>query len=184
MKVGDIVNSKYKIEEKISENDCFETFMVSLTVDMKMECLCKMVSVSPVYMEMKKEVLLLNDISMLCPYILGFKDIFEEKKKFCLVSHSCLGIPNLRMEIDEKRKNRIPFSQDDILLLLYQLSTALNFLHEKDLVHGCVSPDNILLMNGVFCLVDYGISKFIDRTKNSTWNIVFGKIFILSLVCG
>jgi serine/threonine protein kinase len=173
LKIGDIVCSKYKIEEKISENDFFRTFIISISDELKLEGLYKMVAIPNPRIEIKKEIMFLNEISMHCPYILGFKDVFEEQDSLCLVSHSCLGIPNLRMELDEKRRNRAPYSQNDVLLFIYQLSTALNALHKKELIHGCISPDNILVMNGMFCLIDYGISKFIDKTKSSMWNIVF-----------
>jgi serine/threonine protein kinase len=171
MNLGNIVCSKYKIEEKLLENEFFQTFIISSTIGL--EGLFKMTVLPNQSLEFKKELFILNEISISCPYIVGFKEIFEEKEKLCLVSYSFLGVPNLRMELDEKRRSRVTFSQEDVFQLLFQLCTVLNLLHKKGLVHGCVSPDNILVMNGVFCLIDYGISKFVDRTKNSTWNIVF-----------
>lgn len=61
---------------------------------------------------------------------------------------------------DLKKK---PESQDDILQVGIDLSTALIALHKNNLIHRDIKPANIFLYDEKFCLGDFGIA--IDRNN-------------------
>jgi len=52
--------------------------------------------------------------------------------------------------------------------LLYNIADALAFLHERDLVHGDVKPDNIGRDAGAYILLDFGICRPTKEFVNET----------------
>ena len=50
-------------------------------------------------------------------------------------------------------------SQAEAVKITLEILTGLENLHEKGFVHRDLKPDNILIMNGKFCLADFGISR-------------------------
>ena len=50
--------------------------------------------------------------------------------------------------------------------ILYQLAKGLKFLHSAEIIHRDLKPSNIILSSkGLYKLVDFGISKKLDRSK-------------------
>lgn len=46
--------------------------------------------------------------------------------------------------------------------------TGLENLHEKGFVHRDLKPDNVLIINGKYCLADFGISREIKTHSKAT----------------
>merc|ERR1719433_93898 len=52
------------------------------------------------------------------------------------------------------------FEPPEVLAMLGQMASGVQYLHEKHIVHRDIKPDNFLLMsNGVVKLSDFGLSK-------------------------
>ncbi|XP_020686733.2 wee1-like protein kinase [Dendrobium catenatum] len=60
-------------------------------------------------------------------------------------------------------KGHIPTS-GDVLEVLYQMATALNFMHERGIAHMDVKPENIYVKNGVYKLGDFGCAILTDKS--------------------
>lgn len=43
--------------------------------------------------------------------------------------------------------NKKPMSEDQILQIFYQITTAINYLHQKNILHRDIKPENILMEN-------------------------------------
>lgn len=76
--------------------------------------------------------------------------------------------------LDEPKFGRQPFGENHVKTLLYQLLTALKFMHEHSLIHRDIKPSNMLYSeNGDLKLADFGLSRHIHHgQRNLTSNVV------------
>lgn len=92
------------------------------------------------------------------PHIVGFRAWFESKDKFYLVTQLATG-GELFDRIIQKGK----FTEHDASLVVIQILEALEYLHNKDIVHRDVKPENILYLtpkeDSPVVLADFGIAK-------------------------
>lgn len=59
-------------------------------------------------------------------------------------------------------------SEEEAIKIILQILTGLENLHEKGFVHRDLKPDNILIMNGKFCLADFGVSREIKENSKAS----------------
>ncbi len=59
-------------------------------------------------------------------------------------------------------------SQAEAVKITLEILRGLENLHEKGFVHRDLKPDNILIMNGKFCLADFGVSREIKTHSKAT----------------
>ena len=57
-----------------------------------------------------------------------------------------------------------PLEQSEALPILLDVAQALVSLSSKEVVHRDLKPDNILLLDGHWCLTDFGISRYAEAT--------------------
>ncbi len=63
-----------------------------------------------------------------------------------------------------------PLQQSEALPMLLDIAQALVSLSNKDVVHRDLKPDNVLLLDGHWCLTDFGISRYAEATTAvDTW---------------
>ncbi|KAF4384848.1 hypothetical protein G4B88_000244 [Cannabis sativa] len=55
-------------------------------------------------------------------------------------------------------------SETEVLEAVHQIAKALQFIHERGIVHLDVKPDNIYVKNGVYKLGDFGCATLIDKS--------------------
>jgi serine/threonine-protein kinase PpkA len=59
-------------------------------------------------------------------------------------------------------------SEAEAVQIALEILTGLENLHGKNFVHRDLKPDNVLIMNGRFCLTDFGISREIKTHSKAT----------------
>lgn len=57
------------------------------------------------------------------------------------------GISTLEVELENRKRahNAFTYSEEEIKNTFYPLLECLSFLHGKGIVHGCVSPHNVII---------------------------------------
>lgn len=92
------------------------------------------------------------------PHIVGFRDWFESRDKFYIVTQLATG-----GELLERIVQQGCFTEHDALVVTLQILEAIAYLHDKNIVHRDVKPENVmyldLLPNSNVVLVDFGIAK-------------------------
>lgn len=63
-------------------------------------------------------------------------------------------------------QNAKPFNERTIQKFIYQISKALQYLHEHKIIHRDLKPENIFIHQGEFKLGDFGVSKQLENTRS------------------
>ncbi|KAK7681221.1 hypothetical protein QCA50_015608 [Cerrena zonata] len=96
------------------------------------------------------------------PHIVGFRDWFESKDKFYIVTQLATGGELFDRIIQQGR-----FTEHDASLVIIQMLEALKYLHDKNIVHRDLKPENILYItpedNSNVVLADFGIAKRLEN---------------------
>ena len=99
----------------------------------------------------KKEIAdALNEIRFLASIrhknIVGFLEAFLENNEteLCIVMEFC-GCGDLAQKVERYKRRRQYIDEDVIWRYMIQCLKALSNLHEKNICHGDIKPDNVLL---------------------------------------
>lgn len=89
----------------------------------------------------------------------------------CIVEEYC-EYGDLSDEIKDRQKHGATFSEPEVLDILVQLGSALDYLHSKRILHRDLKTQNIFIQRGgVIKLGDMGIAKRLDHTEDFTQTV-------------
>lgn len=112
--------------------------------------------------------MVLHEIKMLQqlhhPHIVEFKDWFESKEKFYIVTQLAIG-----GELFDRICDRGRFTEKDAVTCVRQILEAIAYLHDKGIVHRDIKPENLLYVtpddNSQLVLADFGIAKSLSSSN-------------------
>ncbi|MBD2185253.1 SUMF1/EgtB/PvdO family nonheme iron enzyme [Planktothrix sp. FACHB-1355] len=107
----------------------------------------------------KQEGMRLRDLGK-HPQIPDLLAFFEQDNRFYLVQEFIDG-QDLLKELQQRGK----FSEQQVRQLLNELLSVLEFIHNQNVIHRDIKPDNIIRNgNGSLVLIDFGVSKQLSAT--------------------
>ena len=109
-----------------------------------------------------KEAKILSDVHH--PHIVNVLEVFEENNTAYIVMEYISG-SNLKSILE--KDGILP--EATVLRYIHQVGEALQFVHEKNILHLDIKPSNILVdQNGKARLIDFGVSKRYDIKQQET----------------
>ena len=120
-----------------------------------------------------KEAKILSDVHH--PHIVNVLEVFEENNTAYIVMEYISG-SNLKSILE--KDGILP--EATVLRYIHQVGEALQFVHEKNILHLDIKPSNILVdQNGKARLIDFGVSKRYDikQQETSTTTLTLSKGF-------
>lgn len=82
---------------------------------------------------------------------------------------------DLRQEIDRRKREGKPLTPEEMLDILEQIASALDYAHAQGVIHRDIKPGNILLnAKGQAFLGDFGLAMLRDRVSQATLGNTFG----------
>ena len=98
------------------------------------------------------------------PNIVRVIDIFEEHQTVYYVMQYLEGC-----SLEDKVSRGGPLDVNDARQYIFQVASAVAYLHDRNVCHYDVKPSNIMLLDdGRAVLVDFGISRHYDNQGNAT----------------
>ncbi len=108
------------------------------------------------------------------PNIIQVFDFGIQDDAYYLVMEYVEGT-DLRSEMDRRQREGRPFTPSEIIHLLGQVGDALDYAHQRGVIHRDVKPANILVTReGQAILSDFGLVMLRDRASQATLGHSFG----------
>jgi serine/threonine protein kinase len=167
-----LLNDRYLILKSLGKGGFSETFLAQDTLadELRVVKRLKLLSTSPEAVQglFNNEVQTLYKLGNLSQQVPSLFDHFVEEESIYLIQEFIEGHP-LSQEIKEGQK----WSQTQIIELLRELLTSLQFLHSHQVIHGDIKPRNIMRReNGQLVLIDFGAVKL--ASDQSAQSVVVG----------
>ncbi|MCQ2821129.1 MAG: protein kinase [archaeon] len=97
------------------------------------------------------------------PNIMQIFEFYEDKKTFYIITELCEG-----GELFDKIIELGSFGEREAAKVMYQLLSAISYIHSNHIVHRDLKPENILLdtkKDFVIKIIDWGTARFFDKSK-------------------
>lgn len=102
------------------------------------------------------------------PHIVSYKESFVEKDQLIIIMEYCKG-GDLACLLKKHTQNNQYLQESKVLNLFFQVCLALDYLHQKGIVHRDIKSSNVYLtQEGVVKLGDFGVSKVLQGSTTAT----------------
>ena len=163
---GTLIDRRYKVERLLGQGGFGRTYLVSHQGRQGEKWVLKELvpSGSNEYAVEKSRELFQRESKVLyqfdCPQIPKFLECFGEDGRLFLVQEYVQGKSYWQQLCDRKQQNRT-FNEAEILSLMRDILPVLSYIHQRDIIHRDISPDNIMLPDGATqpVLIDFGVVK-------------------------
>ncbi|KAK9362539.1 kinase-like domain-containing protein [Lipomyces starkeyi] len=97
------------------------------------------------------------------PHVVGFRDWFESKDKYYIVTQLATG-----GELFDRIVERGKYTEKDAVKTVSEILEAVDYLHSQNIVHRDLKPENLLYLNpekdSALVLADFGIAKMLETS--------------------
>lgn len=190
---GTLIDNRYIIQKLLGQGGLGRTYLAFDTRRFNEACVLK--EFAPIgtgdsgleqYRNLfKREAKILHQLQH--PQIPKFLACFEGDGRLFLVQEYVNGKTYSRLLGELQRQGR-NFSEDEVIQWLKNLLPVLEYVHQHNIIHRDISPDNIMLPDGndLPVLIDFGVGKQIadmNEGRSSNQQVTFvGKMSLVGKV--
>ncbi|MEH2075409.1 MAG: serine/threonine-protein kinase [Nostoc sp.] len=190
---GTLIDNRYIIQKLLGQGGLGRTYLAFDTRRFNEACVLK--EFAPIgtgesgleqYRNLfKREAKILHQLQH--PQIPKFLACFEGDGRLFLVQEYVDGKTYSRLLGELQREGR-NFSEDEVIQWLKNLLPVLEYVHQHNIIHRDISPDNIMLPDGkdLPVLIDFGVGKQIadiNEGRSSNHQVTFvGKMSLVGKV--
>ncbi len=190
---GTLIDNRYTIQKLLGQGGLGRTYLAFDTRRFDEPCVLK--EFAPIgtgesgleqYRNLfKREAKILHQLQH--PQIPKFLACFEGDGRLFLVQEYVDGKTYSRLLGELQRQGR-NFSEDEVIQWLKNLLPVLEYVHQHNIIHRDISPDNIMLPDGkdLPVLIDFGVGKQIadiNEGRSSSNQVTFvGKMSLVGKV--
>ncbi|MCC5599859.1 serine/threonine-protein kinase [Nostoc favosum] len=190
---GTLIDNRYIIQKLLGQGGLGRTYLAFDTRRFNEACVLK--EFAPIgtgesgleqYRNLfKREAKILHQLQH--PQIPKFLACFEGDGRLFLVQEYVDGKTYSRLLGELQRQGR-NFSQEEVIEWLKNLLPVLEYVHQHNIIHRDISPDNIMLPDGkdLPVLIDFGVGKQIadmNEARSSNHQVTFvGKMSLVGKV--
>jgi serine/threonine-protein kinase len=172
------VNRRYRVDRRIGDGGMAEVYLghdLLLNRAVALKAMRPQYAADPVFRaRFEREAVAVAGLTH--PNIVDIFDVGEEGGTPYLVMEFVRG-DTLKTVIEAEG----PFAPDDVAALLEQVGSALDFAHERGIVHRDVKPQNVLVApDGVVKVVDFGIAKGVHDSHLTELGTGLGTVHYIS----
>lgn len=112
------------------------------------------------------------------PNILKLYEVFEDSKKYFLVTEYCKG-----GELFEEIVNKITFSEHEAAGIIKQVLQGVSYCHNIGIVHRDLKPENILVdkeQGGILKIIDFGTSAEFNKGDTAKLSTIHGTSYYIA----
>ena len=118
---------------------------------------------------LQREIQILKKLKS--PFIVELCDLFETSKYLYIVMEMCQGGELFDQIANMDYLNGDHYTEKDIIGIMHQLASGVQYMHNMGIVHRDLKPENILCLeaNSIkkIKIADFGISAIIDPSHKS-----------------
>jgi len=173
--IGEVLDGRYEITAQLAEGAFGKTFLAQDSRRYGHPCVVKqlkLASYPPAQRLFKTEAEILLDLGThdRIPQLLAY---FEENGKFYLVQEHIAG-----HSLTDELVPGQPLEETHVMSLLLDLLPVLEAVHERNVIHRDIKPDNIIRRDadGKLVLIDFGAVKVLSSQSNPKTTIAIGTI--------
>ena len=175
---GTLIDNRYIIQKLLGQGGLGRTYLAFDTRRFNEPCVLKEFAPSGTGQHalekcrnlFKREAKILHQLKH--PQIPEFLACFEGDGRLFLVQEYVNGKTYSRL-LGERQSQGLTFFEDEVIKWLILLLPVLEYVHQHQIIHRDISPDNIMLPDGndLPVLIDFGVGKQIaDLNETSTLN--------------
>ena len=189
---GTLVDNRYIIERLLGQGGLGRTYLAFDSRRFNEPCVLK--EFAPVGTGLaglekcrdlfRREAKILHQLEH--PQIPRFLACFEGDNRLFLVQEFVNGKTYSNL-LRERQQQGLTFSEDEVIGWLINLLPVLEYVHQHNIIHRDISPDNIMLPEGkdTPVLIDFGVGKQIsglDQKDNLEQTTFVGKVSLVGKV--
>ena len=160
-------NLKYEIIEKLGQNTYDSIFKIKNIHDKKIYIMKKIFLKN---LKEKEKEMIEKEINLLIKnnsnYNIKYYDIFQDTDYLNIIMEY-LGDCRLKTLIENNKEENKVLDEEKIYKIILKVSLGLKELHDNNIIHGSLTPENISINEDILKIGDFDFAKHLNPLTNS-----------------